>query len=129
MSSADFESAVSPIYNRQCIDLSQAIGLMKATQAESRAIQQIENLRYNAHLPIAIRCSRARKKSVPSHVSPIRNRQCIDLSQAIGLMKATQAESPAIQQIENLRYNAHLPIAIRCSRARKKSVPSHVSPI
>jgi len=44
--SADFQSAVSPISNRQARSLFQAPGLPEALQAGSPAIQQIGNLRY-----------------------------------------------------------------------------------
>ena len=45
-SSADFQSAVSPISNRQDEDISGAPGHPQAPQAGSTAIQQIGNLRY-----------------------------------------------------------------------------------
>src|SRR5262249_23503635 len=44
--SADFQSAVSPISNRQSVVSSQALVFSKAPQAGSAAIQQIGNLRY-----------------------------------------------------------------------------------
>src|SRR5438093_3627303 len=44
--SADFQSAVSPISNRQGYNFFHALGLYQALQAGSPAIQQIGNLRY-----------------------------------------------------------------------------------
>src|SRR5438552_14525258 len=45
--SADFQSAVSPISNRQPCESSSALYYSKVSQAGSPAIQQIGNLRYS----------------------------------------------------------------------------------